>query len=380
MKILHLISGLKTGGTELFLERLLQAMDASEFESAVVSLGQIGPVGERLRKRGISVDALRAGFSPAGIVALFKIGKLARRCEPDLIQGWMYHGNLGASLARRVAGRRCPVVWNVRHCLDGWRYETIGLRGLIRLGGRMSGSANKIIFNSTAAARQHERLGFPASKALVIPNGIDCGVYKPEQRARDSLRSRLGFSADSLVVGIVGRYHPVKDHETFLRAARLVISKVPRARFILVGRDITSDNPTLAGLIDTLGLKRQVVLLGEREDVPTIMNAMDIYVCSSWAESFPNVVAEAMACGIPCVVTDVGASAELVDDTGRIAPSGSPDALAAAVLDLLSIDSNQRAHLGASARQRILQFYNHDDIVKQYADLYRRLRESYGTR
>ena len=373
MKVLHVISGLETGGAELFLERLLRTLDTSEFESAVISLGEIGPVGRRLQHRGIAVHALGAGFSPTGIAAILKIRQVTCRFAPDLIQGWLYHGNLGASLARRVAGLRCPVVWNVRHCLDGWRQETIGLRAVIRLGGQLSGSAGKIIFNSAAAARQHERCGYPASKALVIPNGVDCQIFRPDEPARNSMRGSFGFADDTVVVGIVGRNHPVKDHETFLRASRGLVAQVPSVRIMLIGRDMTTANRPLARLIDELELVRHVLLLGERGDIPALMNAMDVHVSSSWAESFPNTVIEAMACGVPCVVTDVGASREIVAECGRVVPSHSPEALTVGLADLVHAGRQQRRRLGAAARERVQRHYELGSVIARYADFYRAL-------
>ncbi len=371
MKILHVISGLETGGAELFLERLLQTMDASEFEPAVVSLEEIGPVGRRLQHRGIAVHALGAGFSPTGIAAILKIRQVTCRFAPDLIQGWLYHGNLGASLARRVAGLRCPVVWNVRHSLDGWRDESIGLRALIRLGGMWSGSAARIVFNSGVAARQHEQFGYPKVKAVIIPNGFDCERFHPDAALRLVTRRELGFDSQAIVIGMVARYHAIKDHETFLRAAHILLEQVPRAHVMLVGKDAEQRNPILRRLPEKPGLTERVLALGEREDIPALMNAMDICVSSSRAEGFPNAVGEAMACGVPCVVTDVGASAELVGDTGRVVPPRVPESLAVALLELVRAGDVGRKQLGVAAHERILRHYERGAIMHRYAEFYR---------
>ncbi|HVC37695.1 MAG TPA: glycosyltransferase [Gammaproteobacteria bacterium] len=371
MKILHIISGLDTGGTELFLERLVQSLDRDEFSHAVVALRNPGSVGPRLMQASIPVYALRAGMNTAGLRAVPALRGIVREHAPDLIQGWMYHGNLGASLARWLAGASCPVVWNIRHSLDGWHRERAGLRAMIRLGGRFSESAVRILFNSVAAARQHERFGYPRSKSIVIPNGFVCQRFRPDTDARLTTRRELGFGDDTVIIGMVARYHPVKDHATFLQAAKVLSEQTPQARFLLVGRHTGRDNPVLRRLLEKHGLAGRVLALGEREDIPALMNAMDICVSSSRAEGFPNAVGEAMACGVPCVVTEVGASAELVGDTGRTVPSHAPEPLAAALLELVHAGNAQRRQLGMAARERILRHYEWSTVLHRYADCYK---------
>ncbi|HEV2112011.1 MAG TPA: glycosyltransferase [Gammaproteobacteria bacterium] len=370
MKVLHVISGLDTGGAELFLERLALGLAKQEFSQAVVALRHAGAAASRLESAGIPVHVLHAGANLEGLKAAFALRSIVRQQVPDLIQGWLYHGNLGASLMRSLGGA-CPVIWNVRHSLDDWRAETVRLRAVIRLGGVLSASAARILFNSATAARQHQRLGYPAHKALVVPNGFDCQRFRPDAGLRSAARSGLGIGDKTPIIGMVARYSAIKDHGTFLQAARVVADALPQARFLLVGRDVDRGNPALRQLLQTLQLTEKVLAVGERQDMPALLNAMDICVSSSRAEGFPNAVGEAMACGLPCVVTDVGASAELVGDTGRVVPARAPEALASATLDLLNAGSEARSKMGIAARTRILQSYEQTAVVKQYADLYR---------
>lgn len=372
MKILHVISGLDTGGAELFLERLALELAGHDFRQIVVALRYAGTAGARLEAAGIPVHALHAGPNPAVVKALFALRQIVRRQTPDLIQGWLYHGNLGASLARRVGSAACPVMWSIRHSLDGWHSERIGLRALIRFGGRCSGSAARILFNSQRAAYQHERFGYGRNKAVIIPNGFDCRRFYSDAELGLATRHKLGLSSDATVIGMVARYSPVKDHTTFLRAARILTDAVPQVRFLLVGKDADLRNAALHDILKALQIEECVTALGEREDMPALLNAMDVCVSSSWAEGFPNAVGEAMACGVPCVVTDVGASSELVGDTGRVVPVCAPESLAAALLELLRADAGVRAKMGAAARERILRNYKQSVIVGQYADFYRR--------
>jgi glycosyltransferase involved in cell wall biosynthesis len=371
MRILHLISGLDTGGAELFLERLIGSLDEAEFQHCVVSLTGRGPVGERLRERGIRVHELHLGWGLHLISGLRELRRIIRANRPDLLQGWLYHGNLAASAGAWLTGHRCPVVWNIRHSLDEWPHEKPGLRGLVRLGGWLAGSPVRIVFNSTRSARQHQGLGYRAQKVRVIPNGFDLQKFAPDATLRRETRKQLDINDDKIVFGMIARYHPLKDHGNFLHAARIVADAIPHARFLLAGRQITDENPVLMGLIGDLQLGERVILLGERNDIVNILNACDVYVSSSSSEAFPNAIGEAMSCELPCVVTDAGDSADLVADAGAVVPTGAPELLARAMLEIAQSDLGQRRVLGVSARQRILQNYSNDDAAARYADLYR---------
>ncbi|MGH8278468.1 MAG: glycosyltransferase, partial [Gammaproteobacteria bacterium] len=258
-----------------------------------------------------------------------------------------------------------------RHSLDQWRDEKRLLRGEIRVSGWLAGMPDRIIFNSVRAARQHERLGYPETKVLVIPNGFDLEKFSPNTARRASVRVQLHIEPDAVVLGMIARYHPLKDHANFLRAARVIAGGCSGVRFVLVGRGITAENRVLTDIIRELGLGDRVLLLGERDDVPDLLNACDVYVSSSSSEAFPNAVGEAMSCGISCVVTNAGDSAELVADTGIVVPPKSPERLAEAVLQLIRAGADRRRELGAAARERIRLNYSNKKIAQQYADLYR---------
>jgi glycosyltransferase involved in cell wall biosynthesis len=371
MRIAHIISGLDTGGAELFLERLIRCLPAQEFEHTVISLTSLGRTGERLRSSGVQVHALQSGWHPLGIAKLAALNSIMKKVHPGLIQGWMYHGNLAAYIAARMSGRRYPMLWNIRHSLDQWTHEKIGLRAVVRLGGRLSTAPQRIIFNASSAAQQHERLGYPQSKACIIPNGFDLQVFSPIKPLRISMRKQLALRSDDVLVGMIARFHPLKDHENFLRAARIVADSNHDARFVLVGKGITSQNGTLMDLVRELRLEKRLMLLGERDDIAHILNALDICVSSSSSEAFPNAVGEAMSCQVPCVVTDVGASGELIADTGILVPPRSHELLASGILQLQRAGAEQRRQRGIAARERIRGHYSNNEIARQYADLYR---------
>lgn len=370
MRILHVISGLDWGGGELFCERLLRALDPVRFTQCVVSLRGVGEVGERLRTYGFRVTALNARDVTLPI-SLWRLRGIIRAEEPDIVQGWLYNGNVAASLARILAGAHLPLIWNIRHSLDAWQMEPRGTRLAIRLGGILGRTPTRMVFNSERAVRQHEHYGYRSDKALVIPNGIDVARFHPDERARAGMRAHLGLNESETVIGALGRFHVLKNQTGFLRAARRMLGRRPNLRFVLTGAGVTYDNQCLAQLIRELGLSERVLLLGQVDATAELLNAMDIFVSPSLAEGFPNAVGEAMACGLPCVVTDAGASAELVGDSGIVVPRDAPEALANGILQMIHAGAEHRRALGAAARERIRLNYSMERIAEQYAVLYR---------
>jgi glycosyltransferase involved in cell wall biosynthesis len=228
-----------------------------------------------------------------------------------------------------------------------------------------------VIYASRVSADQHETLGFATDRTTVIPNGFDCEEFKPSTRARIALREELAVGDDTILIGLMGRFHAQKDHRTFLQAARLLSEAKEGLHFVLAGRGVDPQNRELAQLIERFRLNGRAHLLGERRDMPDLTAALDIATStSSFGESFPNVIGEAMACGVPCVVSDVGHSAAIVGDTGHVVSPRDPAALSAAWLSLLDMGAAARVELGAAARQRILSKFSLGQVVRQYEAAY----------
>src|SRR5690606_25925134 len=219
---------------------------------------------------------------------------------------------------------------------------------------------------SHAARRLHVEQGYRDDRFLVIPNGFDMDRFRPSDDARRALREELGLPSDALLVGLVARWHPVKDHAGFLRAAGIVSRAHPDARYLLVGSDCDRSNAALAGLVDEIGLAGRVHLLGARDDIARVTAALDVAASSSTGEAFPNVLGEAMSCGVPCVTTDVGDSAHIVGDTGRVVPPRDPRALATALSELVGMSREQRVELGRRARERVRDNFELGRVVGLY--------------
>lgn len=378
MRVVHIITGLATGGAERALYNLLHGGLNANSHNHVISLMDEGTMGAQVRALGIPVTTLgmRGGrLSPSGLIKLYRV---VRELRPDLIQGWMYHGNLAAVLARFLAPGRPVLAWNVRHSLYTLDHEKLMTRQVIRANRFFSFSPDVLLYNSHLSRKQHEAFGFSSRNGRVIPNGIDVQKFCFYDEVRKRVRAELGIPAEALVVGHVARLHPMKDHPAFLCAAVSLALHRPETHFLLSGRDVLLENKTLEQLIPAK-VRDRFYLLGERGDVSELMSAMDVFCLSSaWGEGFPNVIGEAMATGLPCVATDVGDSALVIGDTGVVVPSENAEALAAGIENLLTMPQEERRKLGESARTRIETNYTLGAIVGQYVGLYETLMTEKG--
>ena len=373
IKIFHVISGLNMGGAEMMLYKLLSSMDQRTFINKVVSLTDVGSIGRQLEKLGISVRSLGMSRGRVSLTKILRLSKWLRTDRPELIQTWMYHADLIGSIATFAAGH-IPVVWNIRQTNLSPEFNKRSTIWTARLCAMLSGRLpSGIICNSHASCAAHVDFGYDKDKIVVIPNGFDLDLFKPDPAMRSSVRKELRLPDNALLIGLVARFDPQKDHHNFFRAASLVSAIWPNVHFVLCGKYITLENSLLAGWISDEGLDAKCTLLGERHDIPEINSALDIACSSSTGEGFPNVVGEAMACGVPCAVTDVGDSAFIVGDTGRVAPPEDHRALAAVLAELIDMGPLERSRLGKRARSRIEEHFSLAAVAAKYEKLYQQL-------
>lgn len=370
IRIIHIINDLNIGGAEMMLCKLLSEADRKRFDLVVVSLRNRGQLNRRIGALGIPVYSVAMRLPLPTPTSCWRLIRLIRRLDPDLIQGWMYHGNLAAQIAGTFAPRPVTVVWNVRQSLSGLNYEKWSTAAVIRLCARLSNLPSKIIYNSRIAAAQHGAIGYQLQNSVVIPNGFITNQFTPSLEARRSVRTELGVAEDALLIGQVSRYHPVKDHGNFLHAAKILLRTHPDVQFVLCGENINWVNPILCGLINELKLAERIHLLDQRQDMARITAALDIAVSSSCAESFPNVIGEAMSCGVPCVVTDVSDLVWILGDTGRVVPPRNAQALAEGMRELVELGLEGRAALGKAARERVIKHFPLREIESLYEALY----------
>ncbi len=340
----------------------------------VTSLKSGGELEGRFRALGVQVDSL--GMKP-GVPDPRAIARLAarlRRERPDVVSTWMYHADLVGGIAARIAG--VPAVWGVRSSGEALETSSKSTRAVIRACATLSRFVPKLIVCcSQRGCDRHAALGYPAGKIRIVPNGFDLDRFKPDGQARASVRAELELSPDAPLVGLIARFHPCKNPGGFLRAAAEIGARRPDVHFVMAGAGVDPGNASLAADTRSLGLEGRVHFLGLRSDVPRLMASLDVLASTSWIEAFPNVLGEAMACGIPCVVTDAGDSQAIVGDTGIVVPAGDMAALADGVCRVLELPGSDRAGLGERARGRVSARFEIGAVAREYEGLLRQVAE-----
>jgi glycosyltransferase involved in cell wall biosynthesis len=355
------ITGLGQGGAETMLAKLIEALP--EITHVVVPLARDLALAPRIAAAGAEVIPLGMR-GPLGLpAAVARLAALIRRVRPDVIQSWLYHADLAATLARAVAFSRAPLAWSLRCSdMDLARYAP-ATRLVVRALARLSGVPAVIASNSEAGLAWHRRLGYRPRRSIVIPNGFDTDRFRPDPEARSRLGAMLGWGEEAVVVGLVARVDPMKDHAGFLAA---LARTEPALRAVLVGRGTEA-------LAIPAALAGRVAALGPRDDVAALTPGFDIAcLASRFGEGFPNVLGEAMACGVACVTTDVGDASAIVGEAGVVVPPGDPAALAEA-LSALAADPDRRRALGAAGRARVLADYALPSVAARCASLWRGL-------
>lgn len=370
MRVCHVITGLEVGGAELALCGLLETLREPENSVVVLRGASVlsGRVAELAPLRHLDMHPGRA--TPGDVLRLRR-ALCDRRDKPDVVHAWMYHANLLTALA--LTGLRVPLIWGVHHSLSDLASEKRRTRAVIRANAWLSRSPACIRYVSEFAAAQHRRFGFSGRRSVVIPNGYDTKRLQPDASARARVRQALDIPPAALVIGMVARVHPTKDHANFLQAAAQFRADHPDAVFVLVGEGADDANQPLLELIEQLGLRLQVRLCGRRDDIAALDAAFDIATLTSRGEAFPNALPEAMACGVPCVSTDVGDAALIIGDTGVVVPPRDAGALCAGWAQLAALSASDRRALGLRARQRVIEHFARVAIGHRFAQLYREL-------
>lgn len=350
------------------LFKVICGMDRKRFRSTVVTMTERGPIGKKIAAEGFPVHEL--GMSPGrpSLKGSWKLFSLLRRERAHVLQSWLYHADLLGLLVGKISPVK-RIVWGIRCSemdLRNYRFLTAAT---LRTCSLLSSWADAIVVNSEEGKRVHSRFGYPAGKMVIIPNGFDTDLFRPDPEAGSRLRKELGLREDAVLIGLVARYDPMKDHANFLKAAAL-LSPEEDVHFVLVGRGVVKENRDLRASVDS-SIQDRVHFLGPREDVSRINAGLDIATSSSaYGEGFSNTLGEAMACGIPCVVTRVGDSAAIVGDSGLVVPPRDPVALAEAWNRLLRMGRIEREKVGQRARSRILEQFCIKHVASRFEQLY----------
>jgi glycosyltransferase involved in cell wall biosynthesis len=340
----------------------------------VVSLRDLGVIGPRLQQRGVPVVPLQLGGAVRTLRGLARLWRLlAKEPRDTVVQTWLYHADLlGGTLARWTGHK--TVLWNLRGAIERREDFPRATWAVLKLcAGLSSRVPARIVACGPKVLQAHAAHGYDASRGVVIGNGFEPGRFRASIDDRRAVRAELGLREDQLLVGMVARLHPMKDYPCMAAAARYVVERLPQVRFLWVGQGVERD-PELSGLVAALGLQDKLVRWEARSDVPRLLAAMDVFCLSSRNEGFPNVVGEAMASGLPCVVTAAGDTEYLLGDSEWVVPPGSPQALGERLVRMLSLPAAARRAIGERNARRVCEEFSISRAWERYFNLYRQLQ------
>lgn len=363
-RILFLIRSFGRGGAQRQLVTLATALHRSGWDVSAACFYAGDAFQHELEGAGVPVIDLRKRGRWDMFGFLWRLWRTFRTADADVVHGYLTVGNLLALLAK-TAHRHTRVVWGVRAAyMDHARYDWL-TRLTFRASCACARMADLVIVNSDAGGTHHVALGYPRERMRVIPNGIDTRRFDFDAGARARQRQAWRIPDDALLVGLVGRLDPMKDHPTFLKAAAKLAARDPRWRFVCVGEGKPAYAASLEAQAAALGLQDRLVWAGPCGDMPAVYGALDLLASTSYGESFPNVIAEAMACGRPCVVTDVGDSARIVGACGVAVAARDSEAFAAAVESMLPVLADREAvhAMHEAARTRIVETYSLETLL-----------------
>jgi glycosyltransferase involved in cell wall biosynthesis len=362
----HIITGLNNGGAEAVLYRLCTY--DKNYNHIVISLTGEGKYGSLLEDAGVIVHCLNMPVGRVTLSGLYQLFKLIRKIKPEIVQTWMYHADLIGGVIARFSGNK-NVYWNIRHSTfepGDSKYSTILVAKLCAKFSKYI--PKEIVCCAEKSIETHSEMGYDTSKMTVIANGYDLSRLNAMPNSQAQLKKKLGDIFP--IIGMVGRFNPQKDHFSLLEAFALVKNTGLPHKLALVGADLNISNVALMEKIQFLGLRNEVLLLDQRIDIPILMSSFDLHVLSSsFGEAFPNVLAEAMACGTPCVTTDVGDASFIVGNTGWVVPPKNHEALAAAILTALNEQkTNPKAWVSrkVACRERIVENFSIEVMIKKY--------------
>jgi len=372
--IFILIRSLNIGGTERQIIELIKGLDNNRFDITIGLFYNEGALIEEIKSMPwIHVISLNKSGRWDVIRFVFRFIKLLKALQPDILYSFLPDANIVGLVAGRLSGVK-RIVWGVRASnMDVSRYDWLA-RISLRLSAFLSRFPDAIIANSFGGIKFHRNIGYNTNRMMIIQNGIDIDRFKPDHSAGLRVRDEWSIDEKKVLIGLVGRLDPMKDHTTFLQAVKTFDKEERSVRFVCIGYGKEPYKSEIHSLCRRLGLDGSLIWTGERYDMNVVYNAMDIVTSSSsFGEGFPNVIGEAMACGVPCVVTDVGDSAIIVGETGIVVPPKDPQALADGWRSMLKRLNDKSYSIKEKARARIVSHYNSEIFIqktsKKFLDL-----------
>ena len=371
MKVLHVITDLDVGGAEKLLTQAAPLLAQRDVEQFVVSLSKPGVLASVLTESGIPVESLNMRAGRPDYHAYQRLRQIIRTFQPDLIHSWLYHADFYATLASKGTG--IPLIWGLHNATLSPNAK-LSTRLIVRFLANASKTAPRTIIScSQTGAESHGNAGYKREIMTFIPNGFDTRQFQPDPDIRTACRAALGIGPDEILIGNISRFDAQKDHKTLIAALRIVAQADPshKIRFLLAGKGLDQDNSLLVQWLESAGLAKQTLLLGIRQDVPALLNALDLFVLSSIGEAFPLVLGEAMSCGVCCVSTDAGDAAYLLGEFGQVVPHSDAQALAQAIQEVLALSELEKVRWQVGARKRIVESFSLEKMCESYFDVYK---------
>ncbi|MXU65207.1 glycosyltransferase [Oceanomicrobium pacificus] len=370
MKLLHVITGTNVGGAEIMLARYLSALGDGRAAHRVIGLLPDGPVAGQIRGAGVELSSVGMGQGRPNPAALLRLRRMIDDAAPDVIHGWMYHGNLAARLATMGRRKRPALVWGMHHSLQDLANEKASTRAVVRLSARLSGQVDAITYCSAVSQAQHEAVGFLPDRAHLVPNAIDTNAFRPDPEAKARLAGIGGFPAERVVIGNVARAHPMKDHGRMMEAVADLAAIGHDVQAVIVGAG--HKDGAAREVARRRGAEDRLTCLEARDDIARLVPGFDIYLSASgWGEAFPLSVGEAMAAGVPVVSTDVGDCRLLVGPGGQIVPSGNTVVQVAALVDMIAAGDDRRRAIGAAGRAHVAQNFGLSRYLDSHQNIYK---------
>lgn len=373
IRLAFLIRSLNRGGSERQLAELAAHLDPRAFDVLVLTFYPGGGVWEELVTHPtVRLESLHKRGRWDIVACAWHLARVLRAWRADILHTYLVEPSIYGLLATRLAPGPA-VVWAVRASnIDFSLFERIN-RVTFRVAAWLSRFADLIVANSEAGRTHHVKSGYASARFITIQNGIDTNRFRPAKDARTTARAAWKVADDQFVVGVSARLDPLKDHPTLLKAIADLCRQFPNVRLVCCGAGSDEYLRNMRILARDLGIFDRVLWVGEEPQMEAAYAGFDSLCSSSTSEGFSNSIAEAMACGVPCVVTDVGDSAEIVGDTGYVVPAHDPQALARALATLLVLTPSERSALGERARVRIVTKYQIATMVARTTAMYRKL-------
>ena len=367
-KIVHIISGLKSGGAERSLFNVCNSNISDYFKQSVICLGDKAIYGDKLEELGVEVYYLNFKNNNK-LYAFLNFKNIIKKISPDIVQGWMTHGNFASVLAYFILSGRPSLFWNIRQTVYKLKHEYILTRFLFLINILLSRIPNGIISNANISIKQLIKFCYKNDSFILIPNGFDTNYWKPDHNLRQIERNKLKFNENDFVLGYVGRYHPMKNIKLLLEAFHKLSQQNSKIKLVIVGQNLNNYNIKEKSIIDMIP-QNQILIIDNTEDVKKYYNIFDLLIlCSAWGEGFPNVLGEAMSSELCCISTPVGDAPDILEDVGYLVPLDDVDFLIEKVKNCMD-NPEELNKLGRKARIKILNQYSMEKTINTYLNIY----------